>query len=547
MARYSLRVARQEIDRAENYYRFYDSVLTPEEMDEKELCESSFYEFIRHAWFHIEGRQFIDGWHVKVVAEHLEALGRLDITDLLINIPFRTGKSLICSVLYLPWVWATRPWLRFLYTSYSHKLSLRDSVLCRTLLMSPWYQKMWGNQIQIRPDMKGANRFRNVRGGYRLCTSILGGNTGEGADFIVFDDPDNVTRIDSEIIRERTHDSFDFALSNRYQLIHKRRRLVVQQRCHTHDISGHIIMKDDPSWVHLCLPMEYEKSRKCSTIVLPSTLPHVWSDPREKEGELLWEAGVSAERLAKFKEFDFRNDAYAIAGQLQQRPSPEQGAIIKASWFKMWQEEWPHFEYILQSWDTAITGKETSAHSSCSTWGIFRYEGAAHIMLLSLFTGQVEYPELRKMAIRLARHYEDSYIDEPIDVRYYGERTKPDMVLVEGKASGPILIHDLNAAGVPVTAFNPTRWGNKVARARIASQLIEGGLVWLPTDPPGFEYLSAEASLFLEAATLFPNPIQGSSTNDIIDSMSQAFIRLKNDGWVANPDDPAFEKKENWH
>lgn len=543
MHKYSLRHARKSIERMEKHLTFYDALLTSEEMEEKERCERSFYEFIKCAWFHIEGRKFIDGWHVQVVAEHLEALAKLQIRDLLINIPFRTGKSIICSVLYLPWIWATRPHLRFLYTSYSHNLSLRDSVMCRTLLLSDWYQKLWGNRVQICPDIKGARRFRNFKGGYRICTSILGGNTGEGGDIIVFDDPNNVKSVSSEIIRDRTNDAFDYSLSNRYQLIEERRRLVVQQRAHTHDVSGHIQGKNDPGWVHLCLPMEFEKSRRCSTIILPSSDGKVWSDPRQKEGELLWPQGVNRERLQKFKEFDFRNDAYAIAGQLQQRPSPQQGAIIQTQWFKMWQEEWPHFEYVLQSWDTAIVGKKTNAHSSCSTWGVFRYNGAPNVMLISLFTGQIEYPELRKMAIRLARHYEDSYIDDPIPQEY---KQPPDMVLVEGMASGPILINDLMAAGIPVTAFHPGRWGNKVARGRIASQLIEGGLVWLPTEPFTYENLTAEASLFLEAATLFPNPIQGSSSNDIIDSMSQAFIRLKTCGWLANPDDPMSEIKEEW-
>ena len=95
-------------------------------------------------------------------------------------------------------------------------------------------------------------------------------------------------------------------------------------------------------------------------------------------------------------------------------------------------------------------------------------------------------------------------------------------------------------------AFDPTRWGRKKERAMVVSHLIENGLVWLPTNAPDFRHITPEASLFLEAARLFPNPRPGSSTNDIIDSMSQAFIRLKTSGWLFNTADPQPIPLESW-
>ena len=538
-----LRKLQNETLKIAHRLRHLESVLTPEELALKSACQSSLYEFAKASWFQIEGRPFIDGWHIQAITEHLEALYRHDISDLLINQPFRTGKSLLCSVIYPAWVWTNQPHLRFLYTSYSHKLSLRDSTNCRRLVQSPWYQRLWGRSVRLEVDAQNLQKFDNTKGGYRICTSLLGTNTGFGGDFIVFDDPNNVKQMDSEAIREKTNDAFDYVLSSRYTILSERRRLVIQQRAHTHDVSGHILSKNDDRWVHLCLPMEFEPRSRCKTIILPSTNGKPWTDPRQRESELLWPAGIDGKKLQQLKDFDLNGDSYRISGQLQQRPSPLGGGMLQEKWFKTWKKEWPVFEFILQSWDTAITGNKMSAHSSCSTWGVFTHNGVYNVMLLSLFAGQLEYPELRKMAVRLAQNYEDSYIDDPMDIQIHNP---PEMILVEAKASGPILINDLMMANLPVMAFNPTRWGDKLGRARVVSHLIENGLIWLPTDPPHYRRLTDEANLFLEAARLFPNPRPGSSSNDIIDSMSQALIRLKTTGWLFNKDDPSPQVHENW-
>lgn len=352
------------------------------------------------------------------------------------------------------------------------------------------------------------------------------------------DDPVNIKKVNSTIVREGINEWYDNVLSSRFRLLKDRRRLVVMQRSHHMELSGSILSKNDPDWIHLCLPMEFEKASRCRTIPLAISGGKTWVDPRTKEGELLWPAGVDAKGLARIKK-DFNNDSYVIAGQLQQRPSPAGGGILKRDWFRPWKhKEFPHFEYILQSWDTALTGKDTSAYNACTTWGIFKENEIFNIMLLSLYRERVEYPELRKMAVRLAHNYRDIYREDPMG----GGSMPPDVILIEEKASGHILLTDFMAANLPVMRFNPSRYGDKEARCRVVSHLIENGLVWLPTQRPKCEYYTKEAQIFLEAAELFPN----AESNDIIDSMSQAFIRLKNSGWIYNKEDPQPISDEPW-
>lgn len=500
----------------------------------KEDCEESFYEFVKHAWKVLENREFIDGWHVQVLCEHLEALYYIDIRKLLINLPPRTGKSNIISVLFPAWCWVKQPELRFLYTSYAQTLSVRDSVACRRLITSDWYKFLWGDKFSLMSDVNNKLRFDNNKAGYRIASSTGGTNTGLGGDFILADDPNNVKDVESDVIRTGINEWWDYVMSTRVCNFKTSRWVVAQQRTHTLDLSGHILSKELDDWIHLCLPMEFESTRRCTTIPLVND-DFVWKDPREKEGDLLWPDGIGDTELKNLKA-DFNYDSYRISGQLQQRPSPEGGGIIQKDWFKWWKEpDYPDFEYILQSWDTALTSNVTSCYSACTTWGVFDDNGIKNLMLLSVFREKLEYPELRKMAVRLYNNYEDTLIDDPI-VGF----NKPHHILIEQKVSGYSLLQDLMATNIPVLKFNPNPYGNKLGRCRLVTHLMENGLVWLPTVTPNCRYLTEEAQIFLEAASLFPND----ASNDIIDSTSQAFIRLTSSGWLMNKEDPRDAPQE---
>jgi phage terminase large subunit-like protein len=515
-----------------------ESILTDEELAEKEYAEHSFYNFVERAWKHIEGKDFISGWHVRAMTEHLEALHKLEIRNLIINLPPRCGKSLITGVCYPAYLWIKDPSLRFLYSSYAQTLSAKDSVACRRLILSPWYQKLWGSKFSLMRDVNNKLRFDNNHNGYRIASSVGGSNTGLGGDLIISDDANSVTDVESEVTRVAVNDWWDYVMTTRFCNFKTGRRLVIQQRTHSHDLSGHILNKDDDNWVHLRLPMEFEKSNRCITIPLPSSGVHKWRDPRLKDKELLWEAGIGKKELDDIKA-GFKHDSYRISGQLQQRPAPAGGGILQRDWFQVWKEkDLPELEFVLQSWDTALTSNVNSCFSACTTWGVFEDKGGIkNIILLSVFREKVEYPDLRKMAVRLAANYDDVYIDDPII-----GRNAPDMILIEGKVNGYSLHQDLMAANLPVMLFNPNRHGDKIGRTRLISHIIENGLVWLPTIQPKCEFLTEDAEILLEAAEFFP---KGDSA-DVIDSMSQALISLKQSGWVYNKQDMLPQKTEVW-
>jgi hypothetical protein len=123
-------------------------------------------------------------------------------------------KSLLVGVFWPAWVWITRPHTRWLFASYAHHLSLRDSLHCRDVIQSAWYQKNWVHRFHLREEQNQKNRFDNDCSGFRLASSTGGVGTGESGDFIVADDPHNVTEAETDRIagtsmeapfRMRTH------------------------------------------------------------------------------------------------------------------------------------------------------------------------------------------------------------------------------------------------------------------------------------------------------------------------------------------------------
>ena len=169
-------------------YLHYDSLLTEttDHIESIYKAEGSLHEFTKQAWpYAVGNEEFVDGWHIEAICEHLEALSRREIRNLLINVPPRSTKSYLISVMFPAWMWVNDPHEQFLYVSYANALSLRDSVRCRRLILSDWYQRRWGSIYSLVGDQNTKGRFDNSMMGYRIASSVNSTITGEGGSIIV--------------------------------------------------------------------------------------------------------------------------------------------------------------------------------------------------------------------------------------------------------------------------------------------------------------------------------------------------------------------------
>src|SRR5215469_12944033 len=87
---------------------------------DKELAGRSLREFVRQAWPIVEpATPFVPGWHIDAIVEHLEAVTRGQIRNLLVNVPPRHMKSLLVSAFWPAWEWIRFPERRWLFSSYA--------------------------------------------------------------------------------------------------------------------------------------------------------------------------------------------------------------------------------------------------------------------------------------------------------------------------------------------------------------------------------------------------------------------------------------------
>jgi predicted phage terminase large subunit-like protein len=292
------------------------------------LAERRLHAFLKQAWPVLEPvNPFVDNWHLQAICEHLEAVTNGQLRRLIINVPPGFCKSLSVCVFWFCWVWLRNPESRWMFTSYSEEFALRDSGKCRDLIKSDWYRSRWGDRFGVRPDQDAKGRFANDRTGFRLATSVAGGATGERADYLVADDPLKIDEADSRPAREAVNRWWDQVMSGRGADPNTSRYVVVMQRLHEKDLTGHLL--EQGGYELLSIPMEFEPARRCVT--------PIWQDPRTEEGELAWPGRFNREAVDEWKK---RLLGYGTAGQLQQRPAPlGEGAVFNPQNFRYFTEE----------------------------------------------------------------------------------------------------------------------------------------------------------------------------------------------------------------
>jgi predicted phage terminase large subunit-like protein len=472
---------------------------------ERELATRRLREFVRQAWPIIEPfTPFVPGWHIDAIVEHLEAVSLGQIRNLIINVPPRHMKSLLVSVFWPAWEWLRWPERRWLYSSYGAQLSIRDSIKCRRLIESHWYQERWGDRFALTSDQNTKSRFDNSRSGYRIATSVGGAATGEGGDRNVCDDPHNVSEVESDGVRKATLDWFDVVMSTRVNDPRTAAKVVVMQRCHQRDLSGHLLAQG--GWEHLCLPAEYEGPTRATSIG--------WSDPRIEVNELLWPERFGPQEIGNLK---ISLGSYAAAGQLQQRPSPAGGGIFKRHWFRYFQPRGANLPPVIvklpdgpqisltaieapfqvdeqiQSWDCSFKDLDTSDYVVGQVWG----RVGAQFLLGDQVRGRMDCPATVK-AVR--------------DLTEKWPRTIAK--LIEDKANGSAVIQMLQHEIPGLLPVNPS--GGKIARAQAISPLVEAGNVYLP-HPDYAPWVND----FIEECVQFPN----GAHDDQVDAMTQALLR----------------------
>ena len=456
--------------------------MTPEEFDA--MTRLDLATFIERVFYELNpATPYLDNFHIHLIAAILEAMRRGEKRRLIFNLPPRNLKSLIVSVAYVAWLLGHDPGAKIICVSYGQELAENLARQCRQVLQSEWYQQLFP-KTRLSPARQAADSFETTAGGGRIATSIGGALTGLGADYILIDDPVKPQEAFSEAERTRANLWYQHSLVTRLNDKQRGRIAIVMQRLHEDDMVGHVMGLDTWDVVALSAIASTEE-----TYLIPSAFGS-WTH-RRHEGEALHPEREPLEVLETYRrtlgpEF--------FAAQFLQAPVPPGGNMVKLDWFQRFDIDTPPaFDRTVQSWDTASKATQLSGYSVCTVWGIAN----KRLYLIDVIRARFEYPELRATALALARG------------QHRGHR-RPDIILIEDKASGQSLIQDMKQENVRnIEAVEPDT--DKITRMYAQTAVIKNGHVLIPHQAPWL-------ADYLQEMIAFPK----GRHNDQVDSTSQA-------------------------
>ena len=450
-------------------------------------AKDDFMSFTKAVW-----PEFIEGAHHRVIAQKFNDLANKKINRLIVNMPPRHTKSEFASYLLPAWMVGRNPKLKIIQATHTGELAVRFGRKAKTLIDSEEYSKIF--DTSLREDSQAAGRWETAQGGEYFAAGVGGAITGRGADLLIIDDPHSEQDAMSEKAFENAYEWYTSGPRQRLQP--GGQIVLVMTRWSKKDLTG--ILMDNQKKI---------KGDQWEVVEFPAIMDH------GTEKKPVWPEYWKLKELESVK-------ATLPAGkwnaQWMQQPTSEEGALIKREWWRKWDKEFlPDVTYVIQSYDTAFLKKETADYSAITTWGIFYPEegGKPNIILLDSIKDRFEFPELRREALEQYKYW------------------NPDMVIVEQKASGTPLTHELRQMDIPVMTFTPSRGNDKHVRVNSCAPLFEAGLIWAPDE----QY----AEEMIEECASFPY----GDHDDLVDSMTMAIMRFRQGGFLPHPEDYEDEKK----
>ena len=443
----------------------------------KDNANENFLAFVKTMW-----PDFVQGSHHRHISDKFDKLARGEITRLIVNMPPRHTKSEFASYLLPAWMVGRDPKLKIIQATHTAELAFRFGRKTKNLIDTEEYQKIFKTTLQ--EDSKAAGRWETSAGGEYFAAGVGGAITGRGADLLIIDDPHSEQ---DAMSRTALDSAYEWYTSGPRQRLQPGGKIVlVMTRWSTRDLTGRLINNQ-----------KEPKSDQWHVVEFPAIMDH----------EPVWPQYWTIEELEKVQ-------ASLPAGkwnaQWMQNPVAEQGALIKRDWWNMYQgKEVPQLSYVLQSYDTAFSKKETADFSAITTWGLFYpYEDSLpNIILLDAVKDRFDFPELRRRALQQYHHW------------------KPDMVVIEAKASGQPLIDEFRKLYIPVFAFTPSKGNDKHSRVNSVAPLFESGIVWAPDRDFAEEVV--------EQCAAFPY----GDHDDLVDCTTQALLRFRQSGLLQHPED----------
>ena len=451
-----------------------------DQMEVQDKCQGDFIEFVKHMW-----PECILGRHHKIIGDKFNRIAQGKLKRLIVCLPPRHSKSEFASTFFPAWMMGRRGDLKIIQTTHTAELAVRFGRKVRNLIDSDDYSQIFP-ELKLEADNKSAGRWTTNQDGESFYAGVGGAITGRGADLLIIDDPHSEQDALSPTAMEAAYEWYTSGPRQRLQpggII-----IIVMTRWSTKDLVGKVLKKQGDDHADQWEVIEFPA-------IMPESDTPLWPEFWKKEELLSVKASLP---ISKWN------------SQWMQNPTAEAGSIVKREWWRRWEHDYvPAYDYVIQSYDTAFSKKETADYSAITTWAIFDSpdDDRQAIILLDAKRVRLDFPELKKLAHEEYRYWE------------------PDCILIEAKASGTPLTQELRRMGIPVTAYTPSRGQDKIARMNSVAPIFESGMVWAPDEDFSDEVIEEMAS--------FPF----GDNDDYCDSATMALMRFRQGGFLNLRDD----------
>ena len=428
------------------------------------IARDSFEQFIRFVQ-----PSFIFNWHHLVLIDALEMIKRREITQAIFSLPPRHSKSELICRLFPAWAYTGDPNERVVVASYAAGLAASMGKDCQKIMSTPAYRQMFPEvrladnvaQSERQGAMQTGKQFDIVGAkGYYMPVGVGGGLTGFGYTVGIVDDPiKNAQEADSETYRNNTEEWYNTTFKTRDDP--NAVEIICQTRWHEDDLTGRILKKHEPGRLFISFPAIAETN-----------------EAHRKVGDALWESRYSRASLLHRQSLIGSRAWNAL---YQQRPAPQEGALIKRDWFGWYDPRTYDFasKRVSFYFDTAYTENEKND----PTAGIAYVKEGADYYVLECNAKHLEFLESMEFVADFAKR--NGY-------------SRLSVIRVEPKATGKSMVQTMRKqTALNIVEGKPPK-GDKVSRVNQCAGILEAGRVHLPSG-------MAWSAAFLDECAAFPN------------------------------------------
>ena len=410
------------------------------------LLATDLLAFLQRAFRDLDPRnQLLIAPFVELLTEELQQVASGTIRRLIINLPPRHLKSILASVVFPAWLLGRDPRLRIAVISHGQGLARDLALRTLRLIQAEWYREVFP-QMRLRPNRSGSMDFETSESGGRYAASFDTGVTGRGFDTIIVDDPLSAHDARSAVERARVKENYENMIASRIDDPARSAIIIVHQRLHEDDLTGHLLPQG--VWRHISLPLVAEEE---VTYAIGSRL---W---RRKIGEALLPGLYPPPEIDKIR----ARGPMIFAAQYQQNPTASIGELLRPEHIRYFDDQPPDARRITISVDTAT---KTTESASYTVFLIIASDIQRHY-IVDVLRERLDPVQVRDAAVRLIQNY------------------RPTAFLIEDASSGPGLARMLLERGHR-SELRPTRGLGKEERFEPHLHFFFEGRILLKRNQP---------------------------------------------------------------